>query len=349
MWRGKPLVRHSVEALLCAGADPVVVVIPADTDMLADTALDGLEYALATGMPTRQGSVLAGLNHLADDPPTTVLIHDAARPCVPREIIDRLLHSMANSVAAIPVLPVVDSIITAEGDTMIAAVDRISLRRVQTPQAFRFAEILAAHLQSRIAATDDAQVAREAGHAITMIPGDEALHKVTFASDFGPDQPAMRAGTGFDVHRLAADEELWLCGVKIEHSRGLVGHSDADVGIHAAVDAMLGAAALGDIGDHFPPSDERWRGSSSDQFLSHARLVVDAAGYRLGNLDLTLICEAPRIGPHRAAMRAKLAAILGVDVTAISVKATTSEGLGFAGRGEGIAAQASVLLVRKHD
>jgi 2-C-methyl-D-erythritol 4-phosphate cytidylyltransferase/2-C-methyl-D-erythritol 2,4-cyclodiphosphate synthase len=219
---------------------------------------------------------------------------------------------------------------------------------VQTPQGFRFDAILAAHRDwpGASSAGDDAQVAQAAGLAVALVEGDEALHKLTFAGDFAAAMPPVRMGTGYDVHRLEAGEELWLCGVRLDHSHGLAGHSDADVGIHALVDALLGAIAAGDIGQHFPPSDPQWKGASSDRFLAHACGLVAAAGYGVANVDVTLICEAPKIGPHRQAMREALAAIMGVDIAAVSVKATTTERLGFTGRNEGIAAQAVATLVR---
>ncbi|HEX4847634.1 MAG TPA: 2-C-methyl-D-erythritol 2,4-cyclodiphosphate synthase, partial [Novosphingobium sp.] len=225
---------------------------------------------------------------------------------------------------------------------------REELRRVQTPQAFRYPAILAAHRSwsGLPDAGDDAQVARAAGLAVALVDGDEALHKLTFASDFGAAAPAVRIGTGYDVHRLAEGEELWLCGVKIDHPRGLAGHSDADVAIHALVDAILGAIGSGDIGSHFPPSDPQWKGASSERFLTHAVKLAAEVGYRIGNVDVTIICEAPKIGPHREAMRARLAELLGTGIEAVSVKATTTERLGFTGRGEGIAAQAAATLLR---
>ncbi len=348
MWRGKPVVRHSVEALRDAGVEPVVVVIPDGADALATECLDGLDgISFVTGADTRQGSVLRGLEELADDAPDNVLIHDAARPFLSAQVLERLIAALIEHPAAIPVLPVVDSLLHDAGGFMGEPADRDALRRVQTPQAFHFATILEAHRawQGTPDAGDDAQVARAAGIQVAMVEGDEALHKLTFAEDFKMDAPPIRIGTGYDVHRLATGEELWLCGVKIGHDQGLAGHSDADVAIHAIVDAMLGAVGAGDIGDHFPPSDPQWSGASSDRFLAHAGQMVAENGYRVGNIDLTIICEAPKIGPHRQAMRARLAEILGVDMAAVSVKATTTEGLGFTGRSEGIAAQASVCLV----
>ncbi len=228
---------------------------------------------------------------------------------------------------------------------MGAPAPREALRRVQTPQAFRFASDpgCAPRLDGGKTAGDDAQVAQAAGLEIALVEGDEALHKLTFAEDFAaPRWP--RVGSGYDVHRLVAGEELWLCGIKLEHSHGLSGHSDADVAIHALVDAILGAIGEGDIGSHFPPSDPQWRGAASDRFLTHAVSLARAAGYAIGNVDLTIICEAPKIGPHRQAMRARLAELLAVSIEQVSVKATTTERLGFTGRGEGIAAQAVVLL-----
>ncbi|MFM5931175.1 MAG: bifunctional 2-C-methyl-D-erythritol 4-phosphate cytidylyltransferase/2-C-methyl-D-erythritol 2,4-cyclodiphosphate synthase [Novosphingobium sp.] len=346
-WRGKPVVRHSVERLHEAGLAPIIVCIPPGGEALAAEALAGLDVTFVTGGATRQLSVRAGLEALAGAAPDRVLIHDAARPLIPQTVIARLQHALDSYPAAIPVLPVVDSLAHADGAIMGPAAPREALRRVQTPQAFRFAEILAAHRDwtGPAEAGDDAQVAQAAGLAIALIDGDEALHKLTFASDFGS-APAMRVGMGYDVHRLEEGEALWLCGVKLDHSHGLSGHSDADVAIHALVDALLGAISAGDIGQHFPPSDPQWKGASSGKFLAHAARLVADAGYEIGNVDVTIICEAPKIGPHRAAMRERLAAILGIDFAAVSVKATTTEGLDSTGRREGIAAQAVATVVR---
>lgn len=353
VWRGKPVVRHSVEALAATGVSPILVVIPQGAGPIAREALRDIPGVQFTGGgKTRQESVRLGLEVLAGADPDLVLIHDAARPVLPIAVIERLLAALDHYDGAIPVLPVADSLAHAErgewGEVMGAAASRENLRRVQTPQAFHFAKILAAHRgwTGPTNAGDDAQVAQVWGMEIAMIEGDEALHKLTFAADFASSLPAVRVGTGYDVHRLTEGGELWLCGVRIEHTHGLAGHSDADVAIHALVDAMLGAIGAGDIGQHFPPSDPQWKGAASHQFLSHAAALVREAGYALGNADLTIICEAPKIGPHRDAMRARLAEILGVDVATVSVKATTTEKLGFTGRGEGIAAQAAVSLFK---
>jgi 2-C-methyl-D-erythritol 4-phosphate cytidylyltransferase/2-C-methyl-D-erythritol 2,4-cyclodiphosphate synthase len=300
-----------------------------------------------TGGATRQASVRTALEAIAPDTPSCVLIHDAARPHCPADVIDRLLEALSAHAAVIPVLPVVDSLALAAGDLMAGSADRETLRRVQTPQAFRYDAILSAHRNWSEAPTagDDAQVARAAGLAVALVDGDERLRKLTFAEDFMDALPFPRTGIGYDVHRLAEGEELWLCGVKLAHDRGLAGHSDADVALHAVVDAILGAAGHGDIGQHFPPSDPQWRGAPSSRFVEHAVALAREAELRVGHVDVTLICEAPRIGPHRDTMRERLAELLGVAIEAVNVKATTTEGLGFAGRGEGIAAQAVATLV----
>jgi len=347
-WRGKPVVRHAAEALIAAGAGPLAVAIPEGADVIAARALAGLsDIRLVTGGATRQASVRAALETLAAEAPAFVLIHDAARPHCPADVIDRLLDALGERPGAIPVLPIVDSLALADGGLMAGAADRATLRRVQTPQAFRYDAILSAHRRWIGAATagDDAQVASAAGLAVALVTGDERLRKLTFAEDFMDALPFPRTGTGFDVHRLAEGEELWLCGIKVAHERGLAGHSDADVALHAVVDAVLGAVGAGDIGQHFPPSDPQWRGAPSSRFVEHAVVLAREAGFRVGNVDLTIVCEAPKIGPHREAMRARLAQLLGTGIDAVNVKATTTERLGFTGRGEGIAAQAVATLV----
>lgn len=349
-WRAKPLLRHCVEALAKAGISPIIIAIPPGWDDVAATSVAGIAgVRFVHGGETRQESVRHSLEALTADPPARVLIHDAARPVLPAHVIDGLLAALAEHDAAIPVLPTVDSMVRGEHGLRAETVNREGLYRVQTPQAFAFKAILEAHRQWDGApdAGDDAQVAVAAGLTVALTPGDEALRKVTFAADL-QEQPMNRpprTGMGFDVHRLVEGEDLWLCGVKVPHAKGLSGHSDADVAIHALVDALLGAIAAGDIGDHFPPSDAQWKGASSDRFLVHAHQLVIEAGYRIGNVDVTIICEAPRIGPHKLALRQALARILRIDLGAVSVKATTTERLGTTGRGEGIAAQAVVTVV----
>lgn len=350
MWRGKPLIRHSIEAFQAAGAAPLVVVVAQGAEPDARAALEGLEgLTFVPGGVTRQDSVRCGLEALAAIAPERVLIHDAARPDLPRAVIARLLDALEAHPGAIPVLPVVDSLAVASGSVMAGKAEREALRRVQTPQAFRFDAILGAHRAwtGPTDAGDDAQVLMASNGSVALIDGDERLKKITFAEDFMDQSPLppFRIGQGFDVHRLEAGEELWLGGVLIPHDKGLSGHSDADVALHAITDAVLGAIGEGDIGTHFPPSDPQWRGARSGRFLEDAVSLARTAGYAVGNIDLTLICEAPKIGPHRPAMRAEVARLMGLDEGAVSIKATTTEKLGFTGRGEGIAAQAIVCLV----
>lgn len=348
---GKTVIAHAVDALTGHTAiDGVIVVHGAGQDTAARTALcEKPVLAFIEGGATRRDSVRAGLEAIAAiGGVTRVLIHDCARPFLPASVIDRLLATLDKASGAIPVLPVVDTLVRESGDIIA----RDGLHRVQTPQAFTLDAILAAHRvwDASREATDDAQMLRAFGHDVALVTGDEALEKLTFPADFQKAEARMnaqrtiRTGMGYDVHRLAAGEELWLAGVHIPHCKGLAGHSDADVGIHALVDAILGALADGDIGSHFPPSDPQWRGVASSRFLDHARSLVAARGGRIEHIDLTLICEAPKIGPHRDAMRARLADIMAIPLDRVSVKATTTERLGFAGRGEGIAAQAIATL-----
>ena len=355
-WRGAPLVRHSVERMADAGIAPIVVAIPENWRATAEESLAGIsDVRLVAGGATRQLSVRAALEALEGDAPDLVLIHDAARPDLPESVIAGLIEALAANEAAIPVLPVVDSLVRGGDGMMLEPARREGLYRVQTPQAFRFPAILAAHRawQGEADAGDDAQVAVAAGHAVALVQGEERLRKVTFASDLQESDlqenavtiPFPRTGSGFDVHRLVPGEELWLCGLRIEHTHGLSGHSDADVAIHALVDALLGSIAAGDIGDHFPPSDARWKGAYSDRFLAHAAELVAQSGHAIAHVDVTIICEAPKIGPHKATMRARLAEILAIDIGRVSVKATTTERLGMTGRGEGIAAQAVATVV----
>ena len=346
-WRGKPLLRHSVEALQASGVEQLVVVIPEGADDVAAQALKGLPAVrLVTGAETRQGSVRHGLEAL-EKAARPILIHDAARPDIPRDVVARLLDALEGAEGAIPVLLVVDSLVVAQNVIMAGKADRETLRRVQTPQAFRAEAIRAAHAAWNGApdAGDDAQVLAAIGGSVALVEGHPRLAKITFAEDFMTAPLPVRVGSGFDVHRLAAGESLWLCGIELDSPVGLVGHSDADVALHAVTDAVLGALAEGDIGTHFPPNDPQWSGAASDRFLMHAVGLARERGYAVGNVDLTLICEVPKVGPHRERMRARLAELLGVDTGAVSVKATTTERLGFTGRQEGIAAQAMVTLV----
>ncbi|CAN5200934.1 bifunctional 2-C-methyl-D-erythritol 4-phosphate cytidylyltransferase/2-C-methyl-D-erythritol 2,4-cyclodiphosphate synthase [soil metagenome] len=360
MLAGKTVLAHAFDAL---AAHPdiagVHLVIGQGREADVRAALgDRQPLSLTVGGATRQSSVRAGLEHLAQaGAPARVLIHDAARPFVAVAVVDRLLTALDAAQGAIPVLPVVDTL--ARGDGVLGdIVDRSGLHRVQTPQAFAFDAILAAHRswENGREATDDAQILRGGGHDVTLVEGDRMLEKLTLPEDFAAVEQRLRAthgvrvGMGYDVHRLVEGEELWLCGVQVPHDKGLSGHSDADVALHALVDALLGALADGDIGNHFPPSDPQWRGAASSRFVEYARDRVTARGGTISHVDITLICEAPKVGPHRESMRARVADMLGLRLSRISVKATTTERLGFAGRGEGIAAQAvATLLLPDHD
>ncbi len=363
-WRGKMVLRHSLEGLKNCGAARIVIAIPEGGEELAQEAAEGLSgVKLVTGGATRQLSVLAGLEALVAGngsvphaPLPNVLIHDAARPIIVGDVIDRLLDALQHHSGAIPVLPVVDSLAgVAQGGLMQSAPNRAQLRRVQTPQAFHFDAIFAAHRALSQKGTDnagdDAQVLHAAGHEVALVDGDEALKKLTFAEDFMDQNqagsfPIMRSGMGFDVHRLSPGEDLWLCGIEVPHDKGLAGHSDADVALHALVDALLGALGKGDIGTYFPPSEAQWRGAASSVFVEHAVKQVASAGYGIANVDVTIICEAPKIGPHRDAMTSRVAELLSIDKSCVNIKATTTERLGLTGRGEGIAAQAIALLSR---
>ncbi|MBV7267042.1 bifunctional 2-C-methyl-D-erythritol 4-phosphate cytidylyltransferase/2-C-methyl-D-erythritol 2,4-cyclodiphosphate synthase [Erythrobacter ani] len=351
-WRGKPVVMHSVDALNAAGCGSIVIVAPPGLHAEALAAAGEPANAVTVdGGVTRQESVRAGLERIGEKKPERVLIHDAARPDLPMAVIERLLAALETHAGAIPALPVVDSLAVSDSNsTMTGKADREILRRVQTPQAFRYADIVAAHRSwtGALDAGDDAQVLMAGGGSVALVQGDERLKKMTFAQDFadGRTVAQFRVGQGYDVHRLQAGEELWLCGIKLEYDMGLAGHSDADVALHAITDAVLGAIGAGDIGTHFPPSDPQWSGAASGQFLEHAVKLANDAGYTLGNLDVTIICEAPKIGPHRPAMRTEVARLTGLAEDAVSIKATTTERLGFTGRAEGIAAQAIVGLCK---
>ena len=352
---GVPILRRSIDAYRAQG--PVRVVIHPDDRPLYDAAVADL--ALLEPVPggaTRQDSVRLGLESLAPLAPEIVMIHDAARPFVDPGTIERTLDALRSVDGAIAAVPVVDTLKRAAEDAIGATIPRDGLWRAQTPQAFRYSAIVAAH---RAAAgrelTDDAAVAEAAGLKVRLAMGDERNFKITtaddlaraerqIASDAWGDLPETRVGQGYDVHRLGPGAAITLCGVKLDHDRSLIGHSDADVGLHALVDAVLGALGAGDIGQHFPPSDARWKGADSSAFLRHACDLVARAGGRIAHLDVTLICERPKIAPHRGAMAARIAEIAAIAPSRVSVKATTTEKLGFAGRGEGIAAQAIATL-----
>ncbi|TYB81648.1 bifunctional 2-C-methyl-D-erythritol 4-phosphate cytidylyltransferase/2-C-methyl-D-erythritol 2,4-cyclodiphosphate synthase [Maritimibacter fusiformis] len=311
------------------------------------------EVIIATGGATRDASVRAGLEALADDPPDLVLIHDVARPLVSAALIDRVIAGLAHSAGAAPALAVTDALWTGAGDRVTGTRDRAGLFRAQTPQGFRFAAIFAAHRGHKGGpAADDVAIARAAGLDVAIVEGEERNLKITGPEDFARAEALMgktmdiRTGQGFDVHAFEPGDRVILCGVPVPHDRALKGHSDADVGMHALTDAIYGALAEGDIGQHFPPSDPRWKGAASDIFLRHAAELARSRGYAIANVDVTLICEQPKIGPHAGAMRAELARITGIDPDRISVKATTSERLGFTGRQEGIAALALATLVK---
>lgn len=352
---GATVLRHAAQQFFqhprVAG---VIVVIRPEDRAEYDRALAGLTLLPpVAGGPERQDSVRLGLEALAAYKPARVLIHDGARPFPDAALIDRVIDALDRAPAAIPALPLGDTIKRVQDGVIHDTIDRAELWRAQTPQGFHFAAILEAHRAAtgRVL-TDDAAVAEAAGLAPLIIPGNEENLKVTTTADLAAAERSLaarhgdfRVGQGFDVHPFGPGDHVAICGIEIDHSCGLVGHSDADVGLHALTDAILGAIGAGDIGMHFPPSDPRWRGASSDRFLRHAAdLVRDKGGY-VGSVDVTIICERPRIGPHRAAMVTRIAAILGLAPDRVSVKATTTEKLGFTGRGEGIAAQA-VATVR---
>ena len=353
-WRilaGKPVLRWSVEALLKAGARDLIIVVSEDGEALAAQALDGLTgWRTARGGATRAASVQAGLKAINGPADEAALVHDAARPFVTATHVRNLLIALIDADGAIPALPVADTL-KRESDAGLTTTSREGLWRAQTPQAFRRDRLLAAYAAWPNSGhggepTDDAQVVEAHGGRVAIAPGDPMLLKLTYPEDFhmaerlASGARTTRIGQGFDAHRWGPGEAVWLCGVRIDHDQTLVGHSDADAGLHALTDAILGAIGEGDIGDHFPPTDPKWKGASSDLFLQHAASLVTARGGRIVNLDVTLICERPKIKPHRQAMRERLAAILGLPLDRVSVKATTTEGMGFTGRGEGLAAQA---------
>lgn len=355
---GVPVIYRAMEAF-SRHADVFAVqpVVNPDDSAMFIAAVAGLKHEPPTnGGATRQASVLAGLEALAKHKPDIVLIHDAARPFVSEDVISRAIEAASRTGAAIPTVPVTDTIkVTGESGNVEDTPDRASLRIAQTPQSFRFDVILEAHRRAakdgRSDFTDDAAIAEWAGLTVATFEGDVANMKLTTPEDFVREEARLaaqlgdiRTGTGYDVHAFGEGDHVMICGVRVPHSRGFLAHSDGDVGLHALVDAILGALADGDIGSHFPPSDAKWKGASSDQFLKYAIERVALRGGRVANLEVTLICERPKIGPLRDTMRARIAEISGVDISRVAVKATTSERLGFTGREEGIAATASATI-----
>ena len=351
---GRPVLRHSLAAYAAnPQVDAIRTVIHPDDRQLFDAAASGLGVLEPVpGGNSRQDSVRLGLESIASLAPDIVLIHDGARPFIDAGTIGRVIAALDRHSGAIPAVPVADTLKReGEGGLIDGTVDRAGLWRAQTPQGFRFPDILAAH---RAVAgeelTDDAAVLERAGLAVALVMGDEANVKITTTSDLDRARRAFdgpgdfRTGNGYDVHRFKAGSGLWLCGVQVPHDATLEGHSDADVALHAVTDALLGTISAGDIGRHFPPTDPRWKGAASHQFLAHAAKLVAGLGGRVVNVDVTIICERPKIGPHRAAMQARLAEILGLRQDRVSVKATTTEQLGFTGRREGVAAQASASV-----
>ena len=354
---GLPVLRRTVHAILShADIDAVLVVIGPGDSPLYEEAVAGLPKLLppVVGGASRQQSVLNGLEALEKHAPRSVLVHDAARPFVAADVIGRVLSACEAGRAAIPALPVNETLKRVESGAIVATVPRESLMTAQTPQGFPYAALLAAHRKAAAAGrddlTDDAAVVALAGVSVEVVEGDRANVKLTHPADFAAAERMLeqdmetRTAQGFDVHAFGPGSSVWLCGVEVPHKRGLLGHSDADVGLHALTDALLGTIGDGDIGQHFPPSDPQWKGASSDRFLADAVRRVRERGGHIVNLDVTLICEQPKIGPHRDRMRAVMADLAGVAIDRVSVKATTSERLGFTGREEGIAALAMACV-----
>lgn len=345
---GRPVIRWAAEAL----AAETELLQPVGDEAAIEAALAGLAHLpVVPGGATRQDSVRAGLEALAAFNPDIVLVHDAARPVIPPGTIAALRAALTDAPGAIPALAVADTLKRATDGVITQTVPRENLYRAQTPQAFHFPALLAAHRAGITGTTDDAALLEAMGRHVRLVPGSDDNIKLTFPEDSVRLERILgarlipRVGTGYDVHRMAEGRRMILCGVEIPHSQGLAGHSDADVGIHALCDAIYGALAEGDIGRHFPPSDNAFKDMDSAIFLSHAAGRIAARGGVLTNADVTLICERPKIAPHAGAMMARLAALLGVDAGRISVKATTTEKLGFTGRGEGIAAQAVATIL----
>jgi len=352
-WRplaGKTVAAHTLGAFARhPGVDHVVLVVhPEDVSGApwpSDVAAD-----IVVGADTRRGSVLAGLEAI-EGRFDQVLIHDAARPCISAAVIDGVLNALEDTPAAAPAIAVVDALWVGQNGNVTGTQNRDGLFRAQTPQGFDLSAILSAHRSHETDAADDVEIARHAGLPVTITQGDENNLKITRAEDFARAEAILgqtmkiRLGNGYDVHRFGPGDRVILCGVKVPFDRALQGHSDADVGMHAVTDAIYGALADGDIGQHFPPSDPQWKGAGSEIFLKHAVQLAASRGFQISNVDCTLVCEFPKIGPHAAEMRKTMAELMDLDIDQVSVKATTSERLGFTGRGEGIASLATVALV----
>lgn len=351
----KSILYHTVNSFYsCNTIKTIQCVIHIDDHALYEEAIEPFNIPKPVhGGATRQESVYNGLKSLKDSAPDIVLIHDAARPFVSMRMIDELVNCIADGEKAVlPALPIVDTIKNTQDGYVTGTTDRTGLFHAQTPQAFNYKAILAAHEAAKgNELTDDVAVAEAAGLPIKIVAGDEAAFKITHKKDFKKAEQHLmmqmndiRVGQGYDVHRFEAGDHVWLCGVEIPHDKALKGHSDADVAMHALTDALYGAMAEGDIGRHFPPTDPQWKGAPSHIFLRHAADMVTSKGGMIGNIDITIICEAPKISPHAQSMRNRLAEIIGIDVSRISVKATTTEKLGFTGRDEGIAADATATI-----
>lgn len=358
-WRplaGRRVIDWTIEAFQRAGCGTIMVVRDPDNEHAIEALAPYPELLLADGGPSRSVSVRNGLIALQEIGVERVLIHDAARPCVCPQVIQQVLDALDDTPAAAPGLAVTDALWTGADGHVTGTQERSALFAAQTPQGFHFDAILAAHMRHDGTAADDVEVARQAGLAVRITPGDVNNIKITRPEDFSRAEhilrstmdniPDIRLGNGYDVHRFGPGDHVMLCGVQVPHERGLQGHSDADVGMHAVTDALYGAMAEGDIGRHFPPSDPQWKGAASDIFLRHAVELARSKGYTISNVDCTLVCEYPKVGPHAETMRARMAEIMGMDMGRLSIKATTSERLGFTGRKEGIAALATATLVR---
>lgn len=365
---GEPVLKHVIDGFVKSSVvDKVMVVIHCDDVQSYEALIDGIGDKLLTpvfGGETRQQSVFLGLQALAEINPSYVMIHDGVRPCFSGDLLSKVAEALPSSCGVLPALPISDTLKRVDGDCVSETVDRGGLWSAQTPQSFSFSDIFDAHEKASLAVaensapsfTDDASIAEWAGLEVKVVLGEVDNIKITTLGDFERGEqilnrkndvgcPDIRVGQGFDVHKFEPGSEVILCGVTIPFSQKLKGHSDADVGLHALTDAIYGALGEGDIGTHFPPSEPEWKGASSDIFLAHAANMVREKGGALTHVDITLICELPKIGPHAVAMKTAIASILDIDLSRVSVKATTTEGLGFMGRGEGISAMATATVV----